>query len=339
MKTKRILLNSRPQGMPDESNFEFDEQEISGLEEGQLLLKSLYISVDPYMRGRMNDTRSYVPPYKVNEPITGGIVAEVVECRNKKYKKGDVVMGNLPWQTFILSDGNGLTSIDPDLAPLSYHLGILGMPGLTAYCGLLFIGEPKEGETVVVSGAAGAVGTVVGQIAKQKGCRVVGIAGTDEKVAYLKNELGFDEGINYKTTSNIKEALEKACPDGVDVYFDNVGGSFSDAVYTLLNKYARIVVCGQIALYNSTSRPTGPRVEPILLTKSCLMKGFIVSDYADRFGEAAKELVSWVKTGKLQYEESITDGFDNLPEAFLGLFKGENTGKQLVKVADRSIQV
>lgn len=325
--------------MPDESNFEFDEQEVAAPEEGQLILKSLYISVDPYMRGRMNDSKSYVPPYKLNEPITGGVVAEVVESRHQKYKKGDVVMGNLPWQTYILSDGTGLTSINPDLAPLSYHLGILGMPGLTAYCGLLFIGEPKEGETVVVSGAAGAVGTVVGQIAKQKGCRVVGIAGTDEKTEYLKNELGFDEAINYKTTTNIKEALEIACPDGVDVYFDNVGGNISDAVYTLLNKYARIVICGQIALYNSTSRPTGPRVEPILLTKSCLMKGFIVSDYADRFGEAANELVALLKAGKLQYEESITEGFENLPGAFLGLFKGENTGKQLVKVADRSVKV
>ncbi|WP_299821390.1 NADP-dependent oxidoreductase [uncultured Pontibacter sp.] len=338
MNTKKILLRSRPQGVPDQNNFEFVEEQIESPNEGELLLKALYISVDPYMRGRMNDAKSYAPPYKVNEPITGGVVAEVVESRHPKFEKGDVILGSLPWQTYSISDGKGVQKIDPEVAPLSYHLGILGMPGLTAYCGLLFIGEPKEGETVVVSGAAGAVGTVVGQIAKLKGCRVIGIAGTDEKVAYLKEELGFDEAINYKTTPDIAKALEQACPNGVDIYFDNVGGDISDAVYTLLNKFARIAICGQIAFYNATSRPTGPRIEPMLLTKSCLMKGFIVGDYAARFPEAAKDLTAWVKAGKLKYEESITEGFDNLPQAFLGLFKGENTGKQLVKIADRSTQ-
>ncbi|WP_439883200.1 NADP-dependent oxidoreductase [Pontibacter sp. MBLB2868] len=336
MKTKRILLKSRPKGMPDESNFQLEEQELKGPENGELLLKALYISVDPYMRGRMSDAKSYVPPYELYKPITGGVVAEVLESRNDKYTTGDVVMGNLPWETYNISNGKGLTKVDPDVAPLSYHLGLLGMPGLTAYCGLLYIGDPKPGETVVVSGAAGAVGTVVGQIAKLKGCRVVGIAGSDDKIDFLTKELGFDEGINYKATDNIKEALEHACPDGVDVYFDNVGGPISDAVYSLLNKFARIAICGQIAYYNATSPPTGLRVEPILLKKSCLMKGFIVSDYADKFGDAAKDLVSWLREGKLQYEETITDGFENLPEAFLGLFKGENTGKQLVKVAEPS---
>ncbi|MEJ8802048.1 NADP-dependent oxidoreductase [Pontibacter sp. H249] len=334
MNSKKILLRSRPQGMPNESNFEFTEQEVSSPAEGEVLLKALYISVDPYMRGRMSETKSYVPPYKLHEPISGGVVAEVVESRHSKYKSGDNVLGNLPWATYTLSDGNGLHKINPNLAPLSYHLGILGMPGLTAYCGLLFIGEPKQGETVVVSGAAGAVGMVVGQIAKLKGCRVVGIAGSDEKISYLKEQLGFDEGINYKTTSNMQEALEKACPEGVDIYFDNVGGEISDAVYTLLNNFSRIIICGQIALYNVTSRPTGPRVEPLLLTKKSLMKGFIVSDYAERFEEASKELATWVKAGNLKYEESIAEGFDKLPEAFLGLFKGENIGKQLVKVAE-----
>jgi NADPH:quinone reductase len=333
MKARSILLKSRPQGMPTEDNFEFREELLPELQEGQLQLKALYVSVDPYMRGRMSDAKSYVAPYNLNEPIMGGVVAEVMESRHDRYKVGAVVLGNLPWQTYSISDGKGLSLLDPDLAPLSYHLGILGMPGMTAYCGLLHIGEPKEGETVVVSGAAGAVGTVVGQIAKLKGCRVIGIAGSDEKTEYLKNTLGFDEGINYKTTDNMREALAAACPDGVDVYFDNVGGEISDAVYTLLNKFARIAVCGQIALYNATSIPTGPRVEPILLKKSALMKGFIVSDYAARFPEAATELVSWLKAGKLQYEEHIVEGFDQLPQAFFGLFKGENTGKQLVKVA------
>ncbi len=336
MKTRSILLNERPKGLPTESTFKFTDEELPELQDGQVLLKALYMSVDPYMRGRMSDAKSYVPPYKLHEPIAGGVVAEVTQSKNTQLPQGTVVMGNLPWQTYSISDGKGLMKIDPKIAPLSYHLGILGMPGLTAYCGLLFICDPKPGETVVVSGAAGAVGTVVGQIAKIKGCRVVGIAGSDEKVNFLKQELGFDEGINYKSTDNILRALATACPDGVDVYFDNVGGEISDAVYTLLNNFARIAVCGQISLYNATSQPMGPRVEPVLLKTKSLMKGFIVSDYADRFGEAAAGLAGWLQEGKLQYEETIVEGFDQLPQAFLGLFSGDNIGKQLVKVADFS---
>ncbi len=335
MQSKTILLNSRPHGVPTKDNFRFEDKALSDPQDGQLLLKSLYVSVDPYMRGRMSDAKSYVAPYQVGEPITGGIVAEVSESKNEKFSKGDIVIGNLPWQQYILHSGEGLNKIDPELAPISYHLGILGMPGLTAYFGLLHICQPKEGETVVVSGAAGAVGTVVGQLAKIKGCRVVGIAGSEDKIKYLKEELGFDEAINYKTTSNMTEALAKACPDGVDVYFDNVGGTISDAVYLNLNKFARIAICGQIAYYNNTKPATGLRVEPILLKKSVLMKGFIVSDYANEFGVAAKELAAWVQQGKLSYQETIVEGFENIPEALLGLFTGENTGKQLVKVADR----
>lgn len=337
MKNKIIVLASRPKGTPASENFRFEDADIPALEEGQILLKSLYVSVDPYMRGRMSDAKSYVAPYEVDKPIAGGIVAEVVESRNSQWQKGAVVIGNLPWQLYIAHNGEGLNRIDPEIALLSYHLGILGMPGLTAYFGLLHIGDPKPGETVVVSGAAGAVGSVVGQIAKLKGCRVVGVAGSDEKVSYLKEALGFDEAINYKDTDNIKEAMAQACPDGVDVYFDNVGGEISDAVYLSLNKFARIAVCGQISYYNATSLPTGMRVEPILLKKSALMKGFIVSDYAEEFGTAAKDLAAWVKEGKLQYQETIKEGFENIPQAFLGLFTGENTGKQLVKVADREV--
>lgn len=299
--------------MPTDSTFKFTEEELPELQDGQVLLKSLYISVDPYMRGRMSDAKSYVPPYKLHEPITGGVVAEVTESRNAQLPKGTVVMGNLPWQTYSISDGKGLMTIDPNVAPLSFHLGILGMPGLTAYCGLLFICDPKPGETVVVSGAAGAVGTIVGQIAKLKGCRVIGIAGSEDKVNFLKQALGFDEAINYKSTTNIQSALATACPNGIDVYFDNVGGEISDAAYTLLNNFARIAVCGQISLYNATSPPVGPRVEPILLKTKSLMKGFIVSDYADRFGEAAAGLAGWLQEGKLQYEETIVEGFDQLP--------------------------
>ncbi|MCX2741786.1 NADP-dependent oxidoreductase [Pontibacter anaerobius] len=335
MKNKTILLASRPNGVPTQENFAFEVQDVPALQEGHVLLKSLYVSVDPYMRGRMSDAASYVAPYTVGEPITGGIVAEVIDSRNPQFPKGTVVMDRLPWQQYIVHDGSGLSKISPDIAPLSYHLGILGMPGLTAYFGLLHIGDPKPGETVVVSGAAGAVGTVVGQIAKLKGCRVVGVAGSDDKIAYLKEALGFDEAINYKTVGDLKEAMAQACPDGVDVYFDNVGGEISDAVYLKLNKFARIAICGQIAYYNATSAPTGMRVEPILLKKSALMKGFIVSDFAQNFNTAAKDLVTWLKEGKLQYQETISEGFENIPQAFLGLFSGENTGKQLVKVADR----
>jgi NADPH:quinone reductase len=335
MQNKTILLNSRPTGTPTTENFKFEDRELPASQSGQILLKSLYVSVDPYMRGRMSDAKSYVAPYQVGEPITGGIVAEVVESKTDKFTKGEIVIGNLPWQQYIVHNGDGLNKIDPDIAPISYHLGILGMPGLTAYFGLLHIGQPKEGETVVVSGAAGAVGTVVGQIAKLKGCRVVGIAGSDDKIKYLTEELGYDEAINYKTTQNITEALGNACPDGIDVYFDNVGGTISDAVYRNLNKYARIAICGQIAYYNNTKPATGLRVEPTLLKRSVLMKGFIVSDYASEFGTAAKELAQWVQEGKLKYQESIIEGFENIPNALLGLFTGENTGKQLVKVADR----
>ncbi|WP_347159141.1 NADP-dependent oxidoreductase [Pontibacter chitinilyticus] len=336
MKTRSILLASRPKGMPTEENFKFEEQEVSSLQKGEVLLKALYISVDPYMRGRMSDAKSYAAPYAVGEPMKGGVVAEVAESRNDTFQQGEVVMGTLPWQTYAISDGSGLSKIDKNIAPLSYYLGILGMPGLTAYCGLLFIGEPKEGETVVVSGAAGAVGTVVGQIAKLKGCRVVGIAGSDDKIDFLTTELGFDAGINYKTTENMAAAISEACPDGVDVYFDNVGGEITDGVYANLNKFARIAICGQIAFYNATTTPTGPRIEGMLLKNSALMKGFIVSDYASRFSEAARELAQWVQQGKLQYQENIIDGFENLPQAFFGLFTGQNTGKQLVKVADPS---
>ncbi|GAA4436191.1 NADP-dependent oxidoreductase [Pontibacter saemangeumensis] len=335
MKNKTIILKSRPNGVPTKNNFQFTETPMPELQQGEVLLKALYISVDPYMRGRMSDAKSYVAPYEVGKPILGGVVAEVVESKQESFRKGAVVVGTLPWQQYTIHDVRGLHAVDPEVAPLSYHLGILGMPGQTAYFGLLHIGQPKPGETVVVSGAAGAVGTVVGQIAKLKGCRVVGIAGSDEKVSYLKNELGFDEAINYKTTTDINQAVSAACPDGVDVYFDNVGGAISDAVLLALNKFGRIAICGQISFYNNTVPATGMRVEPILLRKSALMKGFIVSDYASEFGAAAKELATWLKEGKLQYRETVKEGFDQIPEAFIGLFTGENTGKQLVKVGER----
>lgn len=331
MQTNTILLASRPQGEPTEAQFQFETRELPALKSGEVLLKTRYVSVDPYMRGRMSSAKSYVAPFEVGEPIAGGVVAEVVESQAEKLPVGSIVVGNLPWQEYSVAPAAQLNRVPADQAPISYYLGLLGMPGLTAYFGLLDICDPKEGETVVVSGAAGAVGTVVGQLAKIKGARVIGTAGTDEKVAYLK-ELGFDEAINYKT-ADLPAALAAAAPNGVDCYFDNVGGPITDAVYDLLNKHARIAICGQISLYNATEVPVGPRPESKLLKTSTKLQGFIVSDYLSRWPEGVKQLGEWYGQGKLQFEETVTEGFDQIPAAFLGLFKGDNTGKAVVKVA------
>ncbi|MGE5702050.1 MAG: NADP-dependent oxidoreductase [Clostridia bacterium] len=332
-KNRQILLVKRPVGMPTEEHFSFVDAPIPQPEAGQILIKTRYISVDPYMRGRMNDTKSYVPPYALNEVITGGVVGEVIESRAPEYEAGDMVLGNLGWQLYSAVDSNRVKKINPDVAPVTTALGVLGMPGLTAYFGLLDIGQPKEGETVVISGAAGAVGMLVGQIAKIKGARVVGIAGSEEKLRFLRDELGFDAAVSYKT-ANLKQQLAEACPNGVDVYFDNVGGEVSDAVLSLINKGARIPLCGQIALYNLEKKDIGPRMQTQLLINSALMKGFIVADYASRAEEGITQLAQWLKEGKIKYAENIVEGFENTPKAFLGLFSGENTGKQLVKVTE-----
>ncbi|NEN24959.1 NADP-dependent oxidoreductase [Cryomorpha ignava] len=331
MKTQEIVLASRPKGMPTKNNFEFRESDVPSLKDGEVHLKGLYHSVDPYMRGRMNEGKSYVPPFKVGEPIEGAVIAEVVDSKSPNFKEGDKVQARLPWKKEMVAKGEHLQKIDDSMAPASYYLSILGMTGLTAYFGLLDIGKPKPGETVVVSGAAGAVGSVVGQIAKIKDCRVLGIAGSDAKIKMLKEKFGFDEAINYKTNEDIKGAIAEACPDKVDIYFDNVGGPISDAVVANINFHARIALCGQISLYNATETPKGPRLQPMLLTRSVLMQGFIVGNYSDRFPEGIKQLAEWVKEGKLTFEETIVDGFDKLPEAFLGLFHGDNKGKMVVK--------
>ncbi|WP_027414686.1 NADP-dependent oxidoreductase [Aneurinibacillus terranovensis] len=331
---RQIFLIERPQGMPDDRHFKLIESPIPDVEDGQVLIRTLYLSVDPYMRGRMSDVKSYVPPYKLNEVLTGGVVGEVMESRNQNFQRGDIVVGMLGWQDYSVSSGQYLTKIDPEAAPLTAYLGVVGMPGLTAYFGLLEIGKPQPGETVVVSGAAGAVGMVVGQIAKIKGCRVVGIAGSEKKISYLLDELSFDAAINYKTTKNIQADLEIACPNGVDVYFDNVGGDISDAVLRFLNHQARIPLCGQISMYNLEKPDIGPRITTSLIKTSSMMKGFIVSDYAAEHPRGIVQLAQWVKDGKIKYHETIVEGLENAPEAFLGLFRGENLGKQLVKVAN-----
>jgi hypothetical protein len=323
--------------MPTLDNFEIADAEMPQPQEGEILIRTLYLSVDPYMRGRMSDRKSYIPPFALNEVIEGGGIGEVVESRSDAFQSGDIVTGQLGWQLYSVVPAAGLPSIrkvDPHIAPVTTALGILGMPGLTAYFGLLDIGQPAAGETVVVSGAAGAVGTLVCQIAKIRNCRVVAIAGSDEKNRYLTSELGADAAINYKTSTDLKAALRSACPGGVDIYFDNVGGAISDDVTALIRHGARIVICGQISLYNLEEQDAGPRVQPYLLINSARMQGFIITDYAARWAEGIRQLGQWLAAGKLKYAENIVEGFENTPRAFLGLFSGENLGKQLVKVAD-----
>ncbi len=313
-------------------NFAIFDAEVPQPKDGEVLVRTRYLSVDPYMRGRMSDRKSYVDPFGVNEVMNGGVVGEVIESRSDALKPGDIVTGQLPWQLYSAAGVGELRKVDPNLAPVTTALGVLGMPGLTAYFGLADIGKPREEETIVVSGAAGAVGMTVCQIAKIKGCRVVGIAGSDEKNEYLEHELWVDRTINYKTAVDMKQSLKDACPNGVDIYFDNVGGNISDAVMPFINKAARIVICGQISLYNLEQPDVGPRPQPYLLVKRALMQGFIITDYAPRFAEGVKQLGQWLGEGKMKYAENIVDGFENTPRAFLGLFSGENLGKQLVRV-------
>lgn len=327
-----ILLNNRPAGKPQESDFKFSNEDKPKIENGEILLKTKFVSVDPYLRGRMSDAESYVAPFKLNEPISSGCIAEVIASKNEDFKKGDFVSGALDWKEYQTSKGSDLLKVDETKASLSAYLGVLGMTGLTAYFGLTEIGKPKKGETIVVSGAAGAVGSTVGQIGKILGCRVIGIAGTDEKVAMLKSEFGFDEAINYNTAKNIKKEIAAVCPNGVDVYFDNVGGDISDGVHVNINRLGRIVVCGAISNYNDTSVPTSPRVEPFLIKKSALMQGFIVGNYVEKFPEGIKQLSKWLNEDKLSYSETIVEGFDAIPRAFIDLFEGKNKGKMIVKI-------
>lgn len=332
MKIKQFLLASRPQGMVHASNFRMQEAELPALAEGEVLLKALYISVDPYMRGRMSDRKSYISPFELNQPISGGVVAEVSDSESPVLKKGDKVFGMLPWATYSVSKPEALQLLQKSALPLSYYLGVLGMPGLTAYFGVMNICEPKAGETFVVSGAAGAVGTVAGQIAKQHGCRVVGIAGSDEKVNLLKTQFLYDEVINYRTAPHLQKAIAAACPAGVDCYFDNVGGDITDAVVANLNFNARIALCGQISLYNEKTPSVGRRLLPTILMRSALIKGYIVSDFHAQFPQAQKQLTRWLEEGKIHYTETIINGFEQLPTAFLGLFSGANIGKMVVRV-------
>jgi NADPH-dependent curcumin reductase CurA len=331
MQNKEIRLASRPAGVPTLENFQFVETEVPKPGENEVLVRLLYISVDPYLRGRMRDRKSYIAPFEVGQVIKSGAVGEVVESSSPKFKPGDIVSGgSFGWRLYDVANADAVMKVVPGVSPTT-ALGVLGGTGLTAYFGLLDVGQPKEGETVVVSGAAGAVGIVVCQIAKLKGCRVVGTTGSDEKCEYLHRELGVDVAINYKT-AGMHAALREACPKGVDVYFDNVGGEVSDAVLPLITNGARVVICGQISIYNSDEPSVGPRPQPYLLVNSAMMKGFIVTKYMSRFGEGIQQLAQWFISGQLKHAETIVEGFENTPNAFIGLFSGENLGKQIVKI-------
>jgi NADPH-dependent curcumin reductase CurA len=334
---RRIVLASRPVGEPKPSDFRLEEFPVPQPGPGQVLLRTKWLSLDPYMRGRMSDAPSYAKPVGIDEVMEAGTVSEVVASNNEKYAKGDTVLSRAGWQSHMVSDGSGLRKLDPKLAPISTALGVLGMPGMTAYAGLLEIGAPKPGETVVVSAASGAVGSVVGQIAKIKGARAIGIAGGPDKCKYVKDELGFDDCIDHRA-GDLPEKLKAACPKGIDVYFENVSGPVWDAVFPLLNTFARIPVCGLIAQYSATelteARYRVPQVFRAILTKRLTIRGFIVTDFAARHGDFQRDVSQWIKEGRIKYREDIAEGLENAPAAFMGMLKGKNFGKQLVRIAE-----
>jgi len=331
---KRVILVSRPVGEPKASDFRIEEFAAPTAGEGQVLLRTIWLSLDPYMRGRMSDGPSYAAPVPIGGVMEGGTVSEVIASNNPGFAKGDIVLSRAGWQTHAVSDGKGLAKIDPKLAPISTAVGVLGMPGMTAYTGLLDIGKPQPGETVVVAAASGAVGSAVGQIARIKGARAIGIAGGKDKCAYVKNELGFDDCLDHRDP-DLAAKLKDACPGGIDVYFENVGGAVFDAVFPLLNAFARMPVCGLIAEYNNfgkTSPKWAGKMMRSVLTKRLTIRGFIVSDFASRHADFLRDMSAWVREGKVKHKEFVTEGLDSAPGAFMGLLKGANFGKQLVRV-------
>lgn len=333
---RRFLLASRPKGAPTQDNFRLETDPAPQTQDGQVLLRTVYLSLDPYMRGRMSDEPSYAEPAKLDEPMVGGTVCRVAQSKHPDYAVGDWVLAYSGWQDYAVSDGKGLNKLDAASMKPSWGLGILGMPGFTAYMGLMDIGQPKRGETVVVAAASGAVGSVVGQVAKLNGCRVVGIAGGEKKCSYVTSELGFDACIDHHQ-DDLVERLRAACPDGIDVYFESVGGKVFDAVLPLLNAKARIPLCGLVAHYNDTKLPPGPDRLPlltgILLKRRIRMQGFIIfDDYGDRYDEFLKAMRPWLAEDKLHYREDVVEGLENAPKAFIGMLQGGNFGKLVVRV-------
>jgi NADPH-dependent curcumin reductase CurA len=332
---RRIVLVDYPDGMPDERHLRLEGFAPGSPGEGQVLLRTIYLSLDPYMRGRMSPVRSYADPVKPGEVMVGGTVSEVIESRFDGLQPGDIVLGMSGWQTHAVADGKGLYKLDPGAAPITTALGVLGMPGLTAYVGLLDHGKPKAGETVVVSAAAGAVGQVVGQLARIKGCRAIGIAGADDKCDYVVNELGFTAAVNYKA-DDYRARLKAACPHGVDIYFDNVGGPVAEAAASLFNLFGRMLVCGRISAYNAPPTVSGPdplaRFMGLTLTRRLTVRGFLVFDHADRRAAFLRDMQAWLKSGEVRYREDIVEGIERTVEAFQGLLTGRNRGKLIVKV-------
>jgi NADPH-dependent curcumin reductase CurA len=336
---RRVVLAARPVGEPTSDNFRIEDFPMPAPGPGEVLSRTLWLSLDPYMRGRMSEGPSYAPPVEIGAPMVGRTVSEVAASNTPDFAVGDIVLSNNGWQSHAVAPGKGLHKLDPKLAPPSTMLGILGMPGLTAYAGLLEIGKPQSGETVVVAAASGPVGSMVGQIAKIKGARAVGIAGGARKCGFVKDELGFDACIDHRAP-DFSEQLKAACPKGIDVYFENVGGAVFEAVLPLLNPFARMPVCGLISQYSATELPPGPDKLPLLmravLTKRLNLRGFIVSDFAAKQPDFLRDVSTWLKEGRIKYREDVVDGLDKAPAALIGLLKGENFGKLLVRVAPAS---
>jgi len=333
---KRIVMVDHPAGFPKESDFRLEEVPIPEPGEGEFLVKHEYMSLDPYMRGRMNPTSkfSYVEGLQPGDVMCGGCVGHVIKSRHPDYKEGDAVATYAGWQEYCVTNGEGyhFHKIDTNIAPMKAYLGVLGMPGMTAYFGLLELCQPKEGETVYVSGGAGAVGSYVGQIAKIKGCRVAGSAGSDDKVAWMVGELGYNAAFNYKANQDFPRQIELVCPNGIDCYFDNVGGAMSDAVFAHMNVFARAAICGQISQYNLETPEPGARLLPLILVRQMRVEGFIVTRFIEQYEKAFADMAKWLKEGKLIYRTTTAEGIENAPAAFLGMLRGENTGKQLVRI-------
>src|SRR5215831_3440499 len=332
MKSRQVLLAARPTGAPKAADFRLAEVEVPEPGPGEILVRNIYMSVDPYMRGRMNEKQTYATAWQVGQPVDGRAVGEVMASQNPRFPVGAVVVSNLGWRERWIGNGDGVLPIDRSLAPLSAFLGVLGAPGFTGWYGLKDIGRPKAGETLVVSGAAGATGSLVVQVGKILGCRVVGTAGTDGKCAWLTKELGADAAINYRKASSLDAAVREACPGGVDVYFENVGGAILDAVLGHVNPFARIVLCGMISQYNMETPPPGPANVRNMVGNRVLMQGFIISDHMKRYPEFVAEVGGWLKAGRLRYQETVVEGIDRAVTAFLGLFSGDNTGKMVVRL-------
>jgi len=326
-------LAARPEGLIEESDFEWVEEPVGDLEDGQVLVRNIYLSLDPANRGWVGKGPSYVEPVQIGEVMRGLAVGVVEASRNDQFTEGDIVFGSIGWQDYGISNGSELRKITPSPLPLTAHLGLFGMVGLTAYFGLLDVGKPKAGETLVVSGAAGAVGSIVGQIGKIVGCRVVGIAGSDAKCAWLTDELGFDAAINYKT-ENVVRRLHTLCPDGIDVIFENVGGEILDAELMWINNHARVVICGLISRYNATEPVPGPSSFPMVLIRRARVEGFIVIDYYDRAAEAIQQMIEWHAAGKLKYRVDVYDGLETAPRNINRLFDGSHNGKLIIKVSE-----